>query len=1296
MSDFPYPGLRPFRREESDIFFGREDHADQLLEKISQNRFISVVGLSGCGKSSLVRAGMIAALEIGYLSSAGAQWQVAAMRPGDHPLRNLVNALLADSALGPECAEHFSSWEGELTPRPPLFAREGAEVPPSLSKRRGLGDEFLKPGDVSPQADAERLSHFIASHGSLGLVEVLREIPLPARTNFLLLVDQFEEIFRYHRQGNRNEAEAFVALLLTSAAQRDVSVPIYVVTTMRSDFIGDCAFFRGLPEMVNRSQFLVPRLTREQQRMAMIGPARVFGGDIEPRLVNRLLDEMGADPDQLPLLQHCLMQMWTKKTSEVSEISEVCLALHGYEAVGGLENALSNHADEAFVELDDKRQHVAEIMFRCLSERGANQRDTRRPVRLREVASVAGVSASEVIEVVEVFRHPDLCFLTPAAGVPLEPDSVLDISHESLIRQWRRMNEWVGQEAESAEIYQRLEQTACLWKQGQAALWSTPDLENALAWKEREKPTTEWASRYSISPPFVKGGQGGFETAMEFLDASARNQEENRLQEERDRQRELKRIRRRFGIAVVALILSVIALVGVFRLWRKATDAEAEAKKQIQITIEAKRDAEEQAKIAQENLRQSKLNEINARNHTSKALFLTHDELGAVLEGVKAGVNATRTNVPAILKFQTIFNLLELTGGVHEKNRLEGHKLAVMSVTFSPDGTLCASGSGDGTIKLWNVADGREITTLRGGYSRFIRFVQSVAFSPDGTLLASGSADGSIKLWQVADGSELTRLQLQGPAVSIQSVAFSPDGTVLAAGRGDGTIRLWQVLDGNELITLQGHPASVQSIRFSPDGTLLASGSTDKTIKLWQIADGRELSTLEGHSDNVLSIDFSPDGTLLASGSSDDTIKLWQVADGQELTTLHGHAHTVLSVAFSPDGTMLVSGSHDKTIILWKISNGSMHQRFQGHAEGIPSVAFSPDGTLLASGSLDKTIKFWQIADDQELITTLQGHADSVQGITFSPDGTLLASGCWDGTIKLWQVADGQELSTLHGHISIVRSVDFSPDGTLLASGSWDSTIKLWQVADGRELTTFQGHSDRVWDVTFSPDGTLLASASWDNTIKLWQVADGRELATFQGHSDKVWAVAFSPDGKLLASGSADKTIKLWQVADGRELSTFHGHDSLVRSVMFSPDGRLLVSGSNDQTIKLWQVADGHELITLHGHSSDVLSVDFSSDDTLLASGSDDTTIKLWNVADGSEIVTLHGHTGRVNSVTFSPDGTLFASGSGDKTIKLWHLDLGYLLVRGCKWLHGYLKTNPNVSDADRRMCDDLLRNDRD
>lgn len=539
MSTIPYPGLRPFMREESDIFFGREEQTAQLLAKLAQTRFLSVIGLSGCGKSSLVRAGMLAALESGYMAKAGADWKVSTLRPGNHPLRNLAQTLQKQSA-----------------------------------------SEFLS------SANAEQLTDFITTHGSLGLVEVLRKSQFPQQSNFLLVIDQFEEIFRYHRQEDPDEAEAFVALLLTSAEQRDI--PIYVVITMRSDYLGDCALFYGLPEVLNSGQFLTPRLTREQQRMAVIGPARVFDGSVEPRLANHLLSEMGPDPDQLPLLQHCLMRMWYKagermvvdekdRASVISGLAAnagITMTLDDYEAVGGLKNALSKHADEAFEELNEEQQQIAETMFRRLAELGPDQRYVRNPATLDDLVKVTGRSEAEVKEAIEVFSRPGRCFLTSTNGKVLKADAVIDISHESLIQHWDKMNAWVKQEADSAEIYRRLEQTARLYQEGKAGLWGTPDLEYAIQWREQKKPTAAWAARYGKD----------FSLALGFLDASIKAREERIAREEAERRKaeeqrlRIQQERRRRSELILKLVsvgLLIAAILATWAFWERSQAVEA-------------------------------------------------------------------------------------------------------------------------------------------------------------------------------------------------------------------------------------------------------------------------------------------------------------------------------------------------------------------------------------------------------------------------------------------------------------------------------------------------------------------------------------------------------------------------------------------------------------------------------------------------------------------------------------------------------------------------------------------------
>ena len=487
----PFPGLRPFETEEYRLFFGREGQSDELIARLSRTRFLAVVGTSGSGKSSLIRAGLMPALRGGMMKGAGSGWRIAVMRPGGDPMGNLATELAKKDVL----------------------SQAGA----------GLSDD-----------ETVAVIEATLRSGSLGILNVAREARLGENEKLLVVVDQFEELFRFRAAregGNVDEASAFVKLLLEAAQQRELS--IYIVLTMRSDFLGDCAQFQGLPEAINDGQYLIPRMTRDERRFAVTGPVGVTRGKITEALINRLLNDVGDNPDQLPILQHALMRTWDYWQSHRRNGEPI--GLEHYEAIGTMTDALSRHADEAYNELpDDRSRKIAELLFKALSERGADNREVRRPTRLDTICKITGASEAEVIRVIDVFRGGGRSFLMPPIDTELQADSVIDISHESLIRNWQRLKDWVNEEGQSVRIYRRVAETAVLHREGGEGLMQDPALAFALDWREKSQPTAAWGERYH--PEFAY--------AMTYLEQSRLAREEKVAAEQKRRNEEIERDRR--------------------------------------------------------------------------------------------------------------------------------------------------------------------------------------------------------------------------------------------------------------------------------------------------------------------------------------------------------------------------------------------------------------------------------------------------------------------------------------------------------------------------------------------------------------------------------------------------------------------------------------------------------------------------------------------------------------------------------------------------------------------------------
>ncbi|MBW4618998.1 MAG: AAA-like domain-containing protein [Cyanosarcina radialis HA8281-LM2] len=698
----------------------------------------------------------------------------------------------------------------------------------------------------------------------------------------------------------------------------------------------------------------------------------------------------------------------------------------------------------------------------------------------------------------------------------------------------------------------------------------------------------------------------------------------------------------------------------------------------------------------------SKISQIQAIATSADALFLSDRRLEALVQAIRAKQQLNRVNQPDWKTQKMVDSALRQSAyGVVERNSLSGHEDKVNAIAFSPDGGSVASGSVDRTIKIWQ-PDGRLLRTLTGHNDEIL----DLAFSPDDQILVSASGDGTIKFW---NRQGILLRTFTGNCGSIYAVAFSHDGQTIASACGDGTVKIWN-LEGKLLKTLKGHQGEVWGVDFSSDGRLIASSSRDNTVKLWS-ASGQLLATLKGHSSTVRGVAFSPiplnrgdKGGILATASDDRTVKLWRT-DGTLLATLPGHNAPVAQVKFSPDGQRLVTASWDNTIAIWH-RHGTPIATLKGHRDRVWDVAFSPDGQTIASASWDNTVKFWQ--PEAAITKTIEGHTAVVIDVAFSADGKMVASSSDDRTLQLWK--SDNTLTTLKGHSAEVYAVAFSPDNRTIASASNDRTIKLWRL-DGSLSATLVGHTSSIWGVDFSPDGRMLVSGSKDGTVRLWNVERGERgeggtsllsksalkvmpWRILKGHSGPVWAVDFSANGQLIVSASDDRTVKLW-TAKGKLLTTLKGHRGAVQTVAIAPiplnkggQEGIVASGSADRTVKLWKT-DGTLLATLNGHTSGIKSVKFSPNGELLASASADKTVKLWKL-DGSLLATLSGHSGTVWTVDFSPDSQKLASGGEDLKVIIWDLKRVLqvdLLAYSCQWARDYLRTNDQVQQSDRDLC---------
>jgi len=562
-------------------------------------------------------------------------------------------------------------------------------------------------------------------------------------------------------------------------------------------------------------------------------------------------------------------------------------------------------------------------------------------------------------------------------------------------------------------------------------------------------------------------------------------------------------------------------------------------------------------------------------------------------------------------------------------------------VAFSPDGKTVTSGSKDGTLKIWDAFNGREIRTLSGHEEE----ITAIAYSSDSKIIVSGSQDCFVIIWDAQTGKEIKTLDAHYRKIS--SVAYSPGGKYFVSGSWDNSLIKWDAITYEKIHTLDHFYSNsflLTSIAFNPDGKTVLSVSAD--IKIWDTETGSELSSLITTSSAELAV-YSPDGKYIVASYGDNAIRLWDVVSGEVIKAFTGHTDKINSIAFSPDGNYIVTSSKDMTIKIFNIENGNAAD-FKTD-QSVTSLAYSPDGFSIATAS--GNIKLLDANNCNEIIS-FTGKSGTGSRVYFAPDGKTILS-----RSNLWDIETGREIRRNAGSL-------FSPDGKITVDIS-RGTLTLRDAVNGNEINKFQCYNSPDFATIFSPDGNTVAACFMDS-IRIWDITNGQEIISISDYPrirNIFLSIAYSPDGKSIVSGHSNATIKLWDAASGEEIKSFIGHGNNVTSVAFHPDGSIIASGSGDSSIKLWEVNTGREIRTLTGHTGrmvgGVRSVAFSPDGKFLVSGSVDTTLKLWDVNTGREIKTFTGHLNNVSSVSFSFDGKQVVSASDDGTARLWDIATG-------------------------------------